>query len=287
MNAGTLGDQRQPGGKVVARLDVADQHPQGLAVVLAEGAEIAHGRCVGQGRRIGKGQRRLGAGLGRDPVQAGDLGGADHAADAQAVVGAVGHGHRRIEGDGGHDAAVARIDNVAGGDPRRGEPDGDHVVLQGDQIAALAGKVLEVDDDAVDLAAQPRLRQVIAALFPRLGAAGDAGPFDPLDPGRGRGALAVVVDDDLVGVPIAIGVEVADPVGVRQRPVGDLALVAPRIARAEQPHRRGLGLVDDDARRSGRAGTASPGRRGRCRPAPTTASPWPRPRRCSSGPWRG
>ena len=61
MDAGALGDQGQPGGQVVARLDVADQHPQGLAVVLAEGAEVAHGRGVGQGRRIGKGQRRLGA----------------------------------------------------------------------------------------------------------------------------------------------------------------------------------------------------------------------------------
>ncbi len=70
MDAGALANQRQPGGKIIARLDVADQDPQGLAIVLAEGGKVAHGRRVGQGRRVGKGQRRLGAGLGRDPVQA-------------------------------------------------------------------------------------------------------------------------------------------------------------------------------------------------------------------------
>ncbi len=60
MDAGALADQGQARREIAARLDVADQHPQGLAVVLAEGAEIAHRRGIGQGRRVDEGAASLG-----------------------------------------------------------------------------------------------------------------------------------------------------------------------------------------------------------------------------------
>jgi hypothetical protein len=101
-----FGDQRQDRRQVRSGLDIAHQHAQRLAAVLAERDQIARRRRVGQQRRRAEGQRCLVAFDGIDGIEVGLLRAAGEAPGTQAVRLAGLHGRRRVEGDGKRIGAV-------------------------------------------------------------------------------------------------------------------------------------------------------------------------------------